>query len=127
MKSKRPIVMGGVEYPSCYAAAKVLGISRKTLEYRMEKGLPFEGTRTTHRRVIVNGVLYPSIRAAARAQGCLPGAVHYRLRKHGVIMERIDYTPRAKPIKIDGTLYPSRAAAARALGISYAKLSKVYK
>lgn len=122
------ISVAGREFRSTWAASKALGISRKTIEYRMKKNLPLEDFRSTSREVIVNGQYFPSIRAAAKALRCGPGTIHRLVKKHGPVVElKRPPKPRAKPITLDGVEYPSRMAAAQALGIPYIKLQRMYQ
>jgi hypothetical protein len=124
-REPRPVTINGVEYRSAYAAAKALGVSRKTLEWRLRKQLPIDEYRVRSRAVIVNGTRYESMRAAAKALGVQPGSIYYRVKKFGPLF---DYAlpSRLRPITLDGKTYASIKAAADATGISYYKLLKTF-
>lgn len=125
-----PITVGGVTYPSRYAAAQALGIKLPTLYWRLKNiKEPSPSVFTAPIPVTVNGQAYSSLSAAAKALGVSKETMSRAHKEQGPV---ITYTKRPgsrnppRPVTIDGKTYPSVRQAARELGVSYPKLQRMY-
>lgn len=126
-KNAKPVKVDETAYPSVAAAARALGLNRKTIEHRVRKNLPITPSDLRPIPITVNGEYYVSIRAAAAQLGVKPGSLAYRIKKQGsydISWSQSD--ARTKPLVIDGVTYSSRKEAARQLGLPYHVVQQAY-
>ena len=119
---RRPVRIGGVEYPTLQEAARATGISRVVLERRIAQNWPgYEQpngrtrkcVRGTPRPVTIGGVEYRSRAAAAEALGITREEVTRRVH----LEKPKPVSRKYKGVVAEGVFYGSLRAAARAHGV----------
>jgi len=132
----KPVVIGGVRYPSISAAALALELHPTTLARRLRDGWDIDEAigakphRKTMpgRRLRYRGKTYPSIRALAKEVGAKPATLQARLAKGRSVRQAVEFEPRRvghrKPVKFAGMVYDSSEQLAARHGLRWGVVSR---
>ena len=132
----KPVIVGGIRYPSITSAALALGLHPTTLARRLRDGWDIDEAigAKPHRKTMpgqrlrYRGTTYPSIRALAKEVGVRSATLQARLAKGCSVRQAVEFQAHRvghrKSVEFAGVVYESREKLAAKHGLRWGVVSR---